>query len=375
MIYLDNAATTYPKPEEVLNALDKANRNAFNTGRGGYTSARNSTLLIDEVRKKILNINTIKEGNVVLLPSATIALNSIIFGLSFKKGENIYVSPFEHNSIMRALNELKKRVGINIEIIPFDKKSWKVDESKLSNKFALKKPSAIFISHISNVTGYILPYETIFKLANKYNSINVLDASQSYGIKKIEELKDINFIVFAGHKSLYASFGVAGYINVKKTNMKPFCYGGTGSDSLNLDMPEESPTRFESGSANIVAISGLNASLDWLNTKKIYEEEKKKTDYLISQLKKNYKVRIYIPEDIKRIFGVVSFSVNGYSSDEVGKILNDEFEICVRTGYHCAPLVHDFIGSKDSNGTVRVSLSYFTTKKEIDMLIDAINSL
>ena len=220
-----------------------------------------------------------------------------------------------------------------------------------------------------------MPYETIFKLANKYNSINVLDASQSYGIKKIEELKDINFIVFAGHKSLYASFGVAGYINVKKTNMKPFCYGGTGSDSLNLDMPEESPTRFESGSANIVAISGLNASLDWLSTKKIYEEEKKKTDYLISQLKKNYKVKIYIPEDIKRIFGVVSFSVNGYSSDEVGKILNDEFEICVRTGYHCAPLVHDFIGSKDSNGTVRISLSYFTTKKEIDMLIDALNSL
>ena len=156
--------------------------------------------------------------------------------------------------------------------------------------------------------------------------------------------------------------------------MKPFCYGGTGSDSLNLEMPEESPTRFESGSANIVAISGLNASLDWLSTKKIYEEEKEKTDYLISQLKKNYKVRIYIPEDIKRIFGVVSFSVNGYSSDEVGKILNDEFEICVRTGYHCAPLVHDFIGSKDSNGTVRVSLSYLTKKKEIDMLIDAINS-
>ena len=112
MIYLDNAATTYPKPEKVLEALDEANRNAFNAGRGGYTSARESTLLIDKVRQKLLDINNIKEGNVILLPSATIALNSIIFGLSLKKGDNVYVSPFEHNSIMRALYELKNRIDV-----------------------------------------------------------------------------------------------------------------------------------------------------------------------------------------------------------------------------------------------------------------------
>lgn len=375
MIYLDNAATTYPKPESVLKILDEANRGAFNTGRGGYNVARKSTLLIDDVRKKLLSLNDIKEGNVILLPSSTISLNTIIFGLDLKKNDNVYVSPFEHNAIMRALHELKKRIGINIEIIPFEKDTWILDEKKLSNMFALKKPSAIMISHISNVTGYILPYKEIFSLSQKYNSINVLDASQSYGVKKIDDLSNINFIVFAGHKSLYASFGIAGYINLKSTSLKPLLYGGTGSDSLNLDMPIDGPARYESGSSNIVAISGLNASIDWISSQDIYTEEKELTDYMIEELKKIRKVRLFLPENYQQIFGVVSFAVKDYSSDEVGKILNDEYDICVRTGYHCAPLVHDFIGSKEYNGTVRASLSYFSTREEVDALIDAIKSL
>ena len=168
MVYLDNAATTYPKPECVLDALDQANRNAFNSGRGGYNVARNSTKIIDEVRKKILKINNIPSGKVLLLPSSTIALNSIIFGIDFQKGDNIYISPFEHNSIVRAVYELKKRLDINIEIIPFDKITWELEEEKLSNMFALKKPKAVFISHISNVTGYILPYENILFMAIRF---------------------------------------------------------------------------------------------------------------------------------------------------------------------------------------------------------------
>ena len=187
MVYLDNAATTYPKPESVLKALDLANRNAFNSGRGGYDAARKSTKVIDEVREKLLKLNNIEDGKVILLPSATIALNSIIFGLNVKKGDNIYISPFEHNSIVRAIHELKKRIEINIEIIPFNTQSWELDEEKLNNMFALKKPQAVLISHISNVTGYILPYEKIFGLSAKYNSVNVLDCSQSYGIEPIKE--------------------------------------------------------------------------------------------------------------------------------------------------------------------------------------------
>lgn len=375
MIYLDNAATTYPKPECVLNALDNANRNAFNSGRGGYDKARKSTKIIDEVRQKILKINNINNANVIFLPSSTIALNSIIFGIDVKKGDNIYISPFEHNSIVRAVNELKKRTEINIEIIPFDKETWELDEKKLENQFALKKPKAIFISHVSNVTGYLLPYEKIFELSSKYTSINVLDASQSYGIKKIDILDNINYIIFAGHKSLYASFGIAGYIKLKNDTLKKLFYGGTGSDSLNLDMPDEIPTGYESGSPNIVAISGLNASIDWLNSVNILERELDLTKYLIEKLVKLRKIKVFLPLNINNIIGVVSIAVDGYSSDEVGKILDDEFNICVRTGYHCAPLIHDFIDSKYWNGTVRISIGYFNSKEDIDYLINALKTL
>lgn len=375
MVYLDNAATTYPKPDCVLEALDYANRNAFNSGRGGYNVARNSTKIIDEVRKKILKINNISSGKVLLLPSSTIALNSIIFGIDFQKGDNIYISPFEHNSIVRAVYELKNRIDVNIEIIPFDKITWELEEEKLSNMFALKKPKAVFISHISNVTGYVLPYEEIFALASKYDAINLLDSSQSYGIEKIISLENINYIVFAGHKSLYASFGIAGYIKLKDDVLKPFIYGGTGSDSLNLDMPLEFPNRYESGSSNIVAISGLNASLDWLKDKNVIEKEIEITCYLIKKLKELKKIKLFIPKDETKCVGVVSIAVDGYSSDEVGMILNDEFEICVRTGFHCAPLVHDFINSKPYNGTVRISIGYFNTKNDVDILVEALRTL
>lgn len=375
MIYLDNAATTYPKPESVYIALDKANRNAFNTGRGSYKVAREASIIMDNVRNKILKLNKISNAKVIYSNSATNALNDIIFGMELNKGDYVYVSPFEHNSIIRPLEELKKRKGIIVEILPFNKKTWKLDIEKTNDMFVLHKPAAIFISQVSNVTGYITPYNELFKLGEKYNSINILDASQGYGIVKINSFEQINYIVFAGHKSLYGSFGIAGYIKLKQDKLKTNIFGGTGSDTMNPNMPDSIPDGYEAGSPNIVAISSLDASIDWLNKVDIYKHEKELTDYLIQRLKEINKVRIFIPEDISDIFGVVSFSVNGYISEDVGRILDEEYDICVRTGYHCAPLVHEFINSIENNGTVRIGLNYFNTKDDIDTLIDALKTL
>lgn len=373
MIYLDNAATTYPKPECVLKALDQANRAAFNTSRGGYQVAREATRIIDETRKKILEWNHLTSGDVIFTSSATQALNNIIFGLDVTNGDHIYISPFEHNSIVRALEQLKPMVQIHR--IPFDKETWDLEEEKLKNMFALNKPKAVLLSHVSNVTGYQLPIEKIFALTQEYHTINILDASQSFGVLKIPDVSHIHYIVFAGHKSLYASFGIAGFIQLKNTKLKQCIFGGTGSDTMNPYMPEKGFLAYEAGSPNMVAITGLHTSIDWLNSVDVEHHEKELTDYLIEELQKIPKVKLFIPTDYHKIFGVVSFGVNGYSADEVGKILDDEFSICVRTGFHCAPFVHEFIGSMMYQGTVRCSLSYFTTKEEIDTFIRAIKTL
>lgn len=372
MVYLDNAATTYPKPNSVYAALDYANRNAFNSGRGSYKVARESTKIIDETRKKILKLNNIKSGEVVFTSSATQSLNNILFNIDLCEGDNVYVSPFEHNSIIRVLEQLKLKYKVNVLIIPFDKETWLLDEAELNNMFVLNKPKLILLSHVSNVTGYIVPYNIIFKSSSEYNAINILDSSQAFGVIPINDYSNISYIVFAGHKSLYASFGIAGFIKLKNDKLNNIIFGGTGSDTMNPLMPENG---YEAGSPNIVAIYGLNASIDWLNSVDVKTEEEKMTVYLIEELKKIRKIKLFIPEDISNIFGVVSFGINGYESDEVGKILDDEFDICVRTGFHCAPLVHNFIDSIEYNGTVRCSLSYFTTKDDIDALVRALKSL
>lgn len=375
MIYLDNAATTYPKPENVYVALDKTNRNAFNTGRGSYKCAREASEAKETARNKILKLNNIKNAKVIYTNSATVALNDLIFGIDLKENDYVYISPFEHNSIVRPLEELKKRIHINIKTLPFDKQTWEPNYDKISDMFAIHNPAAIFLSQVSNVTGYVLPYDKIFQLTKKYNSINILDASQGYGIVPIKNSEDINYIVFAGHKSLYASFGIAGYIKLKSDKLKQSLFGGTGSDTMNPNMPDTIPDGYEAGSPNIVAICGLNASIDWLNNVDIYNHEKELTDYLIEKLKTLKKVKLFLPDKYESIFGMVSIGINNYSSDDVGAILDDEYSIYVRTGYHCAPLIHDFIGSMEYNGTVRISLNYFNTKNDIDLLINALESL
>lgn len=375
MIYLDNAATTYPKPECVYEALNQANREmAFNAGRGSYKKARELSIKIDETRQLLADIVNTNKNNVIFKTSSTSALNNIILGIHWEEGDNIYISPFEHNSVIRPLEYIKNKYKLNIITIPFDKETWKL-KPETWDMFALKKPKCIICSSKSNVTGYVLPIKELFQAGRKYNSINVLDASQSFGVDKTISKDNTDFIVFAGHKSLYASFGVAGFIKLSNVNVAITQFGGTGSDSLNPNMPEEMPNKYESGSKNIVAILGLNESLKWLQNTDVKEKEEELTQYLCDKLREIPKVRLYTPKDEKKCVGVISINVEGYPADEVGSILDEEYDIAVRTGYHCAPFIHDFIDSKQYNGTVRISLNYFNTKKEIDKLVEGLKTL
>lgn len=375
MIYLDNAATTYPKPKEVYDALDYAQKNlSFNAGRGAYKQSKKCIEVMDELRKEIAKYSRCDYRDVTILSSATEALNLIINGLGLKDGMNVYITPFEHNAIIRPLYNIQKSIKINIRILPFNKETWEPDIARIKNMFALDNPDIVFSSQISNVTGLLLDYDKLFKLSKEYNAINVLDAAQGYGVVSIKT-ENVDFVIFAGHKSFYGPFGIGGFINISNVELEIVKSGGTGSDTLNHDMPKGRHERYESGSPNVPAAYGALAGLKWVAQSNIEEHEKELTRYLIDSLESLEKVNIFTPSDRSKLFGIVSISVDGYSADEIGNILNDEYDICIRTGYHCSPFVHEFINSTTNGGTARISISKFSTKEDVDNLISALATL
>ena len=293
-IYLDNAATTYTKPEVVYLTMDKFLREeCVNAGRGSYRLAQNATSLIDETRKLILDlVNAEGISKTIFSPSATIAINQVLRGLNWDDIKNVYVSPFEHNAIMRTLHSLQKYNEFKINIIPFDNITFQLQEDNLRIMFSKENPDLIIMSHVSNVTGYILPIYECHQLAKQYNPINIVDCAQSLGLIEVDvqrEFKECDFIIFAGHKSLYGPFGVGGFISIKnKVKLNEVITGGTGSDSTNLEMPIENELYFEAGSYNMQAIAGLNAALKWLKEvgiENIYEHKKQLTKQIIDGLK------------------------------------------------------------------------------------------
>ncbi len=378
MIYLDNAATTFPKPEAVYEKMDEVNRKyAVNAGRGSYKLAQEASSLISETKSLIRkHMHLDIDASVVFSPSITIALNQIINGLSYREGANIYISPYEHNAVARTLHGIEQRCKVNIRLLPTDPDSYEIDIEKTRYEFVKNKPDYIILNHVSNVTGYILPIRDIFKEGKKYGSINVLDSAQSFGLIDVNPVMDeVDIVAFAGHKCLYGPFGIGGFVCVNSIGLSSFIMGGTGSDSLNLDMPSDSVTKFEPASPNIVAIAGLNAALKVLDIEGNRVHEKELSDYLVNRLSNNKKVKMYLPGNPDNHIGIVSLIVEGYDSNDVGTILDEDFEICVRTGYHCAPYIHAILKDEKHKGTVRIGLSRFNTKEDVDKLVDALIEL
>ncbi|OBR95142.1 cysteine desulfurase SufS [Clostridium ragsdalei P11] len=377
-IYLDNAATTFPKPEAVYKKMDLVNRTlAVNAGRGSYKLAREATELIDNTKSKLLElINAKRNAYIAFTPSVTIALNQILQGIKYSNSSVVYVSPFEHNAVARTLNLLKKRHGFKLIELPLQSESLEMDLDKMKYMFSKDNPSCVCVTAVSNVTGYILPVKNIFKEAKKYQAITVLDAAQAMGLIPIDfkEL-EADFIAFAGHKTMYGPFGIGGVIMNKNATLDEVIVGGTGSDSLNLDMPQPYPGKLESASKNIVAVAGLNAALDEIDIDKSFKYEKELTNYLIDKLDKVLEVKLYLPKDRSKHISIVSFTVDRMSSENVGIILDEDFNIAVRTGYHCAPYIHKYLKDKSSLGTVRVGLGRFNNKSDIDEFIKAVNDI
>lgn len=380
MIYLDNAATTFPKPDCVYDKVNIVQRSiAVNVGRGSYSAASEAMRIVDETRQLLASlVGAASPDDVVFTPSATIAANEIILGLEWDSFKNVYVTPFEHNAIARPLFGKCRELGIEIQMIPFDSNTHMLDEEELARLFAVNPPDYVFVNHVSNVTGTIVPVEKIAELSKGCGALVIVDGSQSIGLIPIELKKSsIDYLIFAGHKNLYASWGIGGFIANSSYPLKPVLSGGTGSDSLNLDMSQKTPAGFEFASPNIIAIASLHESIKWLKDVSMREIAMHK-DQLMQKLIAGLAecgVLLYLPSDESNHTSVLSFNVPDYEADEIGVILNEDFDIAVRTGYHCAPFIHSFLNTIETKGTVRVSLGYFNTEEDVTALITAITDI
>ena len=377
MIYLDNAATTFPKPESVYNALDWANRElAFNAGRGSYKAARDASAIIDDTKNRLLSlVRATGYADVVFTPSVTHALNQILNGLEVTNDSVIYVSPYEHNAVARTVHQLSVNTNACVEMLPLTE-DLQIDLDKTRYLFSLKKPSALVLNALSNVTGYILPVTELFSMAKEYSATTILDAAQAAGLLDLDmPAMHIDILCFAGHKTLMGPFGTAGFLIKHGITLKKVLAGGTGSASLDLNMPESAPERYEASSPNVVAMAGLNAALKDLDVATHRKAVRELTDYLLEALNDIPIVTVLGVSDPNKTLGIVSFIVEGYEASDVGTILDDEHDIAVRTGYHCAPYIHDYLGDKPYHGTIRIGLGQFNTKDDIDALIEAIERL
>jgi cysteine desulfurase family protein len=370
-VYFDNAATTFPKPEEVYIFMDKFYREyGVNVGRGQHKLACIASNLVADTRLLLQNLFHCSNKKIIFTHTATEALNVILQGLPISNHYNIYLSPFEHNAVTRVVNYLQSIYKLSNHTLAVDKATLTYDLEKIKYQFLDSKPNIVVLSHASNVCGVVAPINSLCALSKSYNAINIIDMSQTAGLIDTDLGSDaIDFAVFSGHKTLYGPLGIAGFICSGAMKPAPLLYGGLGIDSANQSLPETIPERYEVGSQNILAISGLNAALKWIDKvdiKSVFRREKINHKKLLAVLTKFDNIKIISPADEDSAIGVVSCVFDGYSSDSIGQILSDH-DIAVRTGLHCSPLAHQFLGTFPS-GTVRFSVSYFNCDSDFEKL-------
>lgn len=375
-IYLDNAATTFPKPEAVYQEMDRVNRTlAFHAGRGSYRQARQAREILDKAREGIKKLAHCQIGvEAVLTASATISCNQIIGGIQWKSQDVVYVSPFEHNAVLRPLFLQQEKYDFTILELPLTIENLEIDLEKVQYYFTRRPPDYLFMTHVSNVTGYILPVKELASLAKEAGASGIfLDASQSFGLLPVFfEEWHLDYLVFAGHKTLYGPFGIAGFLRRGGKELLPYLAGGTGSDSLNKYMPKGNG-RYEPGSRNVIAAAGLCSALSELEkegSSYFYEAELiKELAFWFSEIKA---VKLYLPKEESKCSGILAFNIKEMEAADVEMLLDEEYGISVRSGYHCAPLIHKYLEDEENNGVVRVSVSRFTSHMEIEKMYRAV---
>lgn len=376
MIYLDNSATTNPKPFCVQRAAANAVQNySFNSGRGGYAKSVITSEQIFNTRNKISEMTGFQPQNIAFTPNCTLALNMAIKGC-VKPGDHIIISNLEHNAVSRPVEALKRK-----GIISYDLAQYSYDTDETVNHFRkLIKPStrAFVCTMASNVFGCAFPIREIGKLARENNIIMIVDGAQGVGVFEIDAAQDnVDILCCPGHKGLYGPMGT-GFIAVgENTELATIIEGGTGSSSLDLSQPSFLPDRLESGTLNNSGIIGLGAGVDFVRCKglkRIHNYELSLIKYIYNCLCKNSNVTLYTPDPEQfKTSPILSFNYSDYPSEKTAELLAEK-GVCVRGGLHCAPLAHNAFSTAD-RGTVRISPSVFTTAKECEVFINYLKKL
>lgn len=375
MIYLDNAATSFPKPVEVYTEVLRCMENyAANPGRSSHDMAVEASSKIIETRQELSEFFNIPNLlNIIFTCNATQALNIGIKGI-LKTGDHVISSVIEHNSVLRPLNYLSEK-GITYTLLPVDENGY-LDINKLKKEIR-KNTKAIIINHTSNVLGTIQDIGAMGKIAKESGIIFMVDASQSAGVIPIDVAREnIDLLAFPGHKGLYGPQGTGGLYIGEDLNLDSFIQGGTGSQSFSMKQPDFLPDRFESGTLNTPGIAGLCAGILFIKKvgiENIRNHETMLVEYLVEELCKLSYIKIYGGTDYKNRGAVLSLNIDNIDVSKVGEILNKK-GIAVRTGFHCAPLIHETIGTKN-RGTVRISPGYFNKLEDMETLLSALKDI
>jgi len=378
MIYLDNGATSFPKPEEVYQFMDHFYRNfGVNPGRSGYDLCLESGNVIEATRKQLTKFFNGKDPNRLCFSyNSTDALNLIINGL-LKPGDHAITTTIEHNSVLRPLYHQGQYNGVEVDYIPLDGKGF-VSPDDFSKKFK-KNTRLVIVNHASNVIGTVQPIKEIGKLCREHDIPFAIDASQSAGKVPIDiEEQYVDVVAFTGHKSLLGPTGIGGLYVREGVDIRHTRAGGTGVRSAVRTHLDEYPYRLEYGTLNTVGVAGLHAGLKWLEEKgmeHIHHHEMKLTTMLWDALKDVEGLTLYCMDDLTDHIGLFLFNVDGIEALNVGTILDVDYDIACRTGLHCAPLVHEHIGTAAIHGAVRFGIGPFNTEEHIHTAIQAIKDI
>jgi cysteine desulfurase/selenocysteine lyase len=381
-LYLDNAATSFPKPECVNDAVDRWMRGgAAAAGRGSHRGTGDADRMIDHARGRIaVMLGVPLTSHIVFTMNCTDSLNTVIQGF-LRPGDRVIASMLDHNSVLRPLQAMQERFGVTFEQVSFDPGTGLIDVDEFSRRLREREVRLVILNHASNVTGRVQPVAELTDLAHAGGAAVLLDAAQTAGHWPVDaEALDVDFLAAPGHKGLLGPLGT-GVLYVRKgleQELTPLRFGGTGTSSDLLSQPQTMPGRFESGNLNLPGIAGLGAAADWILNRGlsiVQAHITNLTQQLLEGLAKIPNVRLYTPKESNEVAGIVSFNIEHMDCQDVAMILDQSFDIQCRAGLHCAPTAHQTLGTLVSSGTVRLSPGTFSTAEDISKSIEAVRTI